>query len=44
MTVAELHFYERVPNLIADLVSQVKSLTKEVSELKEEIKKVKEEK
>ena len=39
MTQAELHFLERMPILMRDLVEQVKNLTEEVKELKEEIKK-----
>jgi hypothetical protein len=38
MTQAELHFLERMPILMRDLVEQIKDLTEEVKELKEEIK------
>lgn len=42
MTNAELHFYERMPNLIHDLVCEVRDLKDEVKELREELAKDKE--
>ena len=38
LTNAELNYYTRVPNLLANLVEEIKGLTKEVKELKEELK------
>lgn len=43
LTNAELNFYERMPNLLFNLVEELKKLTKEVKELKEEVKKKNEE-
>ena len=37
MTQAELHFYERVPQLLAQLVNEIKNLKDEIAELKEKI-------
>ena len=37
MTQAELHYFERVPQLLAQLVNEIKNLTKEVAELKEKL-------
>lgn len=42
MTNAELNFYERIPNLIRDLVCEVRDLKDEVKELRKELSKGKE--
>ena len=44
MTQAELHYLERMPILMRDLVEQVAKLTEEVKSLKNEIKNNKNEK
>ena len=38
MTQAELHYFERVPQLLAQLVTEIKNLAKGVDELREQIK------
>lgn len=38
LTKAELVFYERMPNVLQDLVDEVKALREEVKELKETLK------
>lgn len=44
MTQAELHYFDRMPILMRDLVEQVAKLTEEVKNLKNEIKNNKNEK
>ena len=41
MTQAELHYFERVPQFLMQLVTEIKNLNKEIAELKEEIKEIK---
>ena len=42
MTNAELHFYERMPSILHDLVCEVIALKDEVKELRKELAKDKE--
>lgn len=42
MTQAELNYLTRMPNLIAELVNQIKSLNEKVGELTKEVKELKE--
>lgn len=42
MTNVELHFYERMPNLLHDLILEVTALKDEVKELRKELAKDKE--
>lgn len=43
LTNCEVNFYTRIPNLLFDLVEELKKLNKEVAELKEELKAAKSE-